>query len=241
MLASYVHDLDPIVAVARTARAMRRAIVAAATMLLLAGPARAQSVLYGFTGLGASVGGGATRVDGTFSTPIGPLIQPAKSSGALSAGAQVMWGPGRWVVVLPDVQAHAGSGGDQSVPGTVTLGPVSVPFESTGRSAYAWAVLAGLQAGLVSSNRAWVRASIGTGGLSSRIESDSGVGIDLAENLGLAWSTAAGISMWQRRMASGVGFISVDVEADYLRIKGDAVRLSMPSLRVGFRLQRDRR
>jgi hypothetical protein len=201
---------------------------------------RAQAQIPWFNGGGVSVGGGTMRFEGGGESPLTALIRPDDDSvGAIAGGAFLALGTDRWALMLPEFHAIEGASEGELVPGTLTLGTRSLAFEPRTRGFGAYAVLVGGQATLIPGGRVWVRGGIGSGWISSRIESeDPNVGIDLSDDIGLALSGAAGVSVWRRSVGTNPrGTFSLDAEVDYLRVAGDDLRISAPSLRVGLRIQ----
>jgi hypothetical protein len=83
----------------------------------------------------------------------------------------------------------------------------------------------------------WARGGIGAGSLASSLQSEEGVAIDLTEDLGLALSAGAGVRLWAKETGSGERFHSLNLEMQYLRVRGDTLRVALPSVRLGWHLQ----
>jgi hypothetical protein len=199
---------------------------------------RAEAQWRWFNGVGVAIGGGPLSIGGDVETPLTALIRPdVDRIGVADASVALYLGTRRWAVILPDVRAVSQWGSEDLATGTLTLGDRAITLEPRVRSFAAYVILAGAQVAVVSSGRLWVRGELGSGKASSHIETDDRhVVIDLSGDDGLALSGGAGLSIWRRPVGTN-GFMTIDVEGHYLRITGTSLRMSLPSIRVGWRLQ----
>jgi hypothetical protein len=215
------------------------ACVAFATVLAGATPAAAQGfMLPWFNGFGVWAGGGALRFDGEDEDPLVTLIRPDEDSqGAAAFGLELTLGTRRWALMLPEFHYVPVSLDVQSVGGTLTLGSRTVTFEPEAQDVGMFALLAGAQAAVVPSGRVWVRGGIGGGWIARHIAArDQNIAIDLStsDRTGLALAAAAGASVWEKQLAAGRR-TSIDVGVHYIRVRTGEVRVSTPSVRVGWR------
>jgi hypothetical protein len=225
---------------AHVSACLQRAVVAGVALWMTTspGPALAQASFFQpwFNGFGVSLGGGSIASRGDAPTPVAAVIRPDGRVGAGAGGGFLALGTRRFSLTLPEFHVQSGFAGLELVSGTLTLGSATLPFTSTSRSVTSWAVLAGGQVGLVPSGRVWVRGGIGNGGISSHLDTDEGIAVDLSDSLGLAYSAAGGVTFWTRP-GRNKHVLSLDAEVHYLRIRGGGMRVTLPSARIGFRFQ----